>query len=372
MGMALFGRVGLPGRVRAQASVALAILLAVAGVAHAQGVPGAPSIPLTSTAIANGVQNRITYEYGTEFVTIGAAGNAAYQGSGAANGRGSVGYEYRIGRYEVTTVQWVAFYNAAYGRPQSEAIPHLLPPSVWGAEADPTYSGPGQHWRVIPGQENRPVGDISWRMAAIYCNWLCNDQGTARSAFMNGAYDVSTFGYRGNIFTDQVTHNTNARFWIPTWDEWLKAAHYDPNKNNGQGGYWTLSNATNGPLVYGAPGVGLANATFTLSSSGVNPFAIPLGAYPGTQTPWGLLDAAGATWEWTEGTIVFNTGQNFRIYEGSAWTQGGGDSIGSYGAEFPSMTSYPFGFRVASAIPTPSIFVVSVTFFMCSLPQRRR
>jgi len=41
----------------------------------------------------------------------------------------------------------------------------------------------------------RPVGDISWRVAAMYCNWLHNDKRNDRAAFLNGAYDVSTFGY---------------------------------------------------------------------------------------------------------------------------------------------------------------------------------
>ena len=41
----------------------------------------------------------------------------------------------------------------------------------------------------------RPVGDISWRVAAMYCKWLHNDKRTDRAAFLNGAYDVSTFGY---------------------------------------------------------------------------------------------------------------------------------------------------------------------------------
>jgi hypothetical protein len=40
-------------------------------------------------------------------------------------------------------------------------------------------------------------------MAAMYCNWLHNNQSTDRQAFLNGAYDVSTFGYSGTVFTDQ-------------------------------------------------------------------------------------------------------------------------------------------------------------------------
>ena len=44
--------------------------------AQAQITPGAPSLPLSPAAAANGVQDRITRQYGIEFVTIGAPGNA--------------------------------------------------------------------------------------------------------------------------------------------------------------------------------------------------------------------------------------------------------------------------------------------------------
>ncbi|MBL9002240.1 MAG: hypothetical protein JNK25_13995, partial [Phycisphaerae bacterium] len=68
---------------------------------------------------------------GIDFVTIGAPGNPAYSGPDVNNtvtGRGSVPYEYRLGRTEVTTAQWMEFYNAFYGR-----VPHVFLPVRWGA-----------------------------------------------------------------------------------------------------------------------------------------------------------------------------------------------------------------------------------------------
>jgi len=169
---------------------------------------------------------------GIDFVHIGAVGNAPWTGNGTAGdqaiGRGGVNYPYNIGRFEVTTAQWVDFFNAAYDRPPSDALPNLLPPTYWGAVGTTPHTPGGQRWAVPPGHEMYPVGNISWRMAAMYCNWLCNNKSTDRSAFLNGAYDVSTFGYSGNSITDQPTHTPGARYWIPTLDEWIKAAHYDP------------------------------------------------------------------------------------------------------------------------------------------------
>ncbi|HYF14052.1 MAG TPA: hypothetical protein VD971_03150, partial [Phycisphaerales bacterium] len=73
---------------------------------------------------------------GIDMVTIGAAGNAPWQGNGTpfdqTIGRGSVGYEYRIGKFEVSTANWVEFYNAAYDRPPTDWIPYVLPPQEDG------------------------------------------------------------------------------------------------------------------------------------------------------------------------------------------------------------------------------------------------
>ena len=49
-----------------------------------------------------------------DFVTIGNAGNAGDTRAEAnPNGCGAVGYNYRVGKYEVTNSQWNAFTAAA-------------------------------------------------------------------------------------------------------------------------------------------------------------------------------------------------------------------------------------------------------------------
>jgi formylglycine-generating enzyme required for sulfatase activity len=304
---------------------------------------------------------------GIEFVTIGSPGNAPWQGSTPPNpndraiGRGSVNYEYRIGRFEVTTAQWAEFFTAAYDRPANDRIPHLLPPDHWGAQPAAGVNG-GTRYIVPAGKEMLPVGDISWRMAAIFCNWLCNDKRTDRAAFLSGAYDVSTFGYFQVSFTDQVTRSPGAKFFIPTWDEWLKAAHYDPNKNGqAQGGYWQYSITSDTVPIGGRPpgwpgssGRGQVNAGWADGSQ----YSVQLGAYPTVQSPWGLLDTGGATTEWTEGVVTFSGGDNYRIFEGSWWTDGSpeNDWIGSRGGtDLPSIPTFEHGFRIAAAIPSPSV-----------------
>jgi formylglycine-generating enzyme required for sulfatase activity len=340
---------------------------------------------------------------GIDFVTIGAPGNAPWMGDGGPAdtriyGHGGVAYEYKIGRMEVTSAQWVEFFNAAYDRPSNDRLPHLIPPTIWGGiSTTPTVPG-GRRWTTTPQSALRPVGTIDWRMAAMYCNWLHNDKRTDRAAFLNGAYDVSTFGYFGTIFTDQATHHPDARYWIPTFDEWIKAAHYDPRKVNQDGsvgGWWRYSNSSDAPFAYGPPGerVGVdlfrnpipdpngplatANAVWSQDGfpNGPNPFSIPLGAYPTVQSPWGLLDLAGATTEWTEG-IRYVDNIPYRIIEGTHWRQppplNSQDNLGYRGVEFPSFSLTSYGFRIASSVPSPGPCVVGVWAVLLSHARRRR
>ncbi len=351
---------------------------------------------------------------GIDFVRITHPGNAPWMGTNPptqgddAIGRGGVNYEYNIGRYEVTTSQWVQFFNAAYDRPAGQPnLPWLTPPTFWGAQGTTPInaSNPNaRRWQVPAGNEMRAVGNISWRMAAMYCNFLHNGGAVAggvtpRENFLSGAYDVSTFGPNGmGGFADQPTRSPGARYFIPSRDEWIKAAHYDPHRYGpDQGGYWEFSNSTDAWIPGGPPGAHinlppgppgpnpngpLAQANygwdqFTFPGYG-SPFAVPLGAYPDVQSPWGLLDVAGATSEWTE--QIFSgaiEGPRSRYIEGSYWSGAPGfgiaDSVWDSGGQLsPYWTPFDTGFRIASTVPGPTGLVVLASGCVVLVTRRRR
>ena len=349
------------------AHILIFALLAFAGEVGVSRAKADP-IPLSPTAQASGAV--LSSSYGIEFVTIGAAGNAPWnppewQGFSDAWGRGSVGYDYRISRDEVSTAQWTRFFNAwGYVSATQGAIPHVQLPGRWGATAAANPYGAGQGFAVTPGRDNWGVGGVDWRTCAIFCNWLHNNEALTRDAFMNGAYDVSTFGYvgGGNVFTDQFAHNPGARFWIPTWDEWLKAGHYDPNRNGpGQGGWWTYSITSDTAPVGGLPSFmgGSGQANFGFDTDARLEYQVPLGSYPNFQSPWGLLDMSGMTAEWTEDVQTIGAVNRRRI-EGSYWSSSSGNvnadrlwALG--GTDYPNDPFLGWGFRIAAAVPAPGV-----------------
>ncbi len=271
---------------------------------------------------------------------------------------------YKIGRYEVTSRQWAEFLNAALHRP--DPIPWVEVPIIWAG-------GQFAPFAVSESRSMFAAGGATWRTCAIFTNWLHNNKSLERAAFLSGAYDVSTFGGDGNgNFTDQLAHSPGARYWIPTMDEWLKAAHYDPSKQNPDGsvgGWWQYSNGTDSPYLYGPPPGGHANADF----ESPNPFFIPLGSYEIT-SPWGLYDMAGATREYTESTYPAIPNRS-RITRGSAWEipAGVGDRIeGGAGGASPGEHYFAYGFRIAAAVPSPSSVFALVLGVSCTLLRRSR
>ncbi|MFN8815965.1 MAG: SUMF1/EgtB/PvdO family nonheme iron enzyme [bacterium] len=350
-----------------------------AALAQSQPTPGTPSIPFAGRAAITNPE--VTYQYGHEFVTVTSPGNAPMTGV-FPNARGpaltaQVNSAYRIARFEVTTEQYVQFLNALYATnaPAGRFIP-VPAAGSWGARAvTGSPSGPVQ-FEVLPGGANVPVGGVNWRAAAIYCNWLHNDMALSPAAFASGAYDTSTFGYRGEQFTDQPARSPGARFFIPTWNEWAKAAHWDPNRfGDGQGGYWNYSNGTDVRPIPGLPpsmgGDGQANWGVFAGNS-----AVPVGAYTDQQSPWGLLDLAGGRREWTETLYQASAADpRFRIRDGSYSGQGfldptDWDLSHMYSILSPESSSSASGFRIAAVIPSPTTF--ALTGVGAGLVGRRR
>ncbi len=320
----------------------------------------------------------ITTEYGIDFVNVGDAGNAPWIGSAPSGSlllseRGSVGYEYRIAKFEMTTSLWMEFVNTYSVTGASWS--NFAEPVVWAATPDPSYAGPGRRW-VLDGQAQSadlPIFGITWRDAARYANWLHNDKQPTLAAIQTGAYDTATWGW--DPLRDHYTDGDRlpgAKFWIPTIDEWMKAAHWDPDMQGpGQGGWWDYPYQSHTAPVPGYPGIGETSAgeeTYGPLGTG---FSFPVGAYEGHESAWGLMDASGAANELIEDWFIPEFGSpdlhTWRRVAGSTvsdphtWLL---DHVGQMSVERPDARGWST-LRIATSVPSPSVlgFVVLSGFF---------
>ncbi len=335
-----------------------------------------------------------------EFSTIGAPGNPALDiptqpgiGGPAYNavGRGSVPHTFALSRTEITTHEWLQFVNnfsargdlAPNGRPdQLGMLGFVYGLFSWGAAADPTYTGPGFRYVSYSRQaSNLAVGDIGWRTAAMYCNWLHNGRGSDLASLLSGAYDTSTWGYSSVTgYTDALTRQPGAKYWIPDADEWIKAAFFDPNRfGPDAGGWWTSMNRSDTLPMPGTPGTpgATTNVGLQYPVDGYNfPGQIPAGSYPDAQSPWGLLDTSGGVAEWVEEPFYSSPGVlRERGHMGSA----DGDplvflrlnsTVWSVSSNPPGYLGSPRnGFRIAT-VPSPGSFVVVAIAWLINYRRR--
>lgn len=205
---------------------------------------------------------------------------------------GSVDYVFRIAKTEVTVGQWFEFVTA------------YAPFYDLNGIADPDFTGQSINYAfdglyILPGVSHQRPSNMSWEYAARYCNWLHNGQVNEAWAFESGVYDTSTFTFNPDGTPNhQFRRSPGARYWIPSLDEWTKAAHYDPNRYGpGQEGYWLYPNGSNERSVGGGL---LPDQGGERNAGTTNIWPIDVASFPHIQSPYGLLDASGGMSEWLE------------------------------------------------------------------------
>ena len=315
-------------------------------------------------------------DYGHDFVTIGAPGNrgatpaeAPMWDFGRFGTFGGVDYEFRITRTEVTNTQYQEFINAYVRVPGRATGGGILGLGIVLDGFDPDGI---PFFDILTGAEQAPANP-SWEFAARYVNWLHNDKGTRLEDFETGVYDTSTFGVDPvtGKRTDQLERSPGSKFFLPTFDEWTKAAHYDPNRyGEDQEGYWYFPGASDDPLVSGMPGEPGAE-TGVGQTPPLYPLAFPVGSFPDTSGPWGLLDSSGGMSEWTETVLEASHPARQRVVLGSATTDPYGIIFSDRLDDIRTSLTGLHGFRVAGVIPAPGIGTVLLIGIVVTSCRRR-
>jgi formylglycine-generating enzyme len=284
-------------------------------------------------------------QFSMVFVEIGDAGNAA-DTTGSPNPAGAVSYVYQMGKYEVSR-DMITKYNANFGTVNSLEITLRDMTSFGGNGAD------------------RPATGVSWNEAARFVNWLNTSQG------YQAAYKFTTGGVDDNIAlwvsgdtgfnAANPFRNSLAHYFLPSFDEWYKAAYYDPVSDT----YFYFPNGSN-TAPTAVTGGGIAGTAVYNQSTSQGPADI---TNAGGLSPFGIMGLGGNVWEWQETAhdLLNNSASSDRGIRGGDWLSLSGSlwssSRGSLG---PLVEGVNIGFRVASlsetaAVPEPSSLILVLT-----------
>ena len=277
-----------------------------------------------------------------QWSAVGNPGNA----NDLATGFGAVPYVYNIDTTDVTARQYVEFLNAK--DPGGTNTLFLYNSNM----SDATYGGisftagnpNGSKYGVIETRGDHPANYTTWYDAIRFANWLNNGQGSGDTE--TGAYTLGTLGGGGIPIAPPLTRNAGSQVWLPTENEWYKAAYYNPD-NSTYNLYPTSSS-----LVPTASGpTALANHA---NYNNVVGNLTDVGAYTGTTSPYGAFDMGGNVYQWVEDSFG-----SYRGLRGGSFGFGAGSLQSSnLGGLSPLIVSNNIGFRVATLVPEPSSFVL--------------
>jgi formylglycine-generating enzyme required for sulfatase activity len=292
-----------------------------------------------------------------EFVTVGDAGNAADNRAVTYLGTnyhfGNVPYEYKIGKYEVTNAQYCKFLNAVAKTDTHELYNTNMADATYPSRGGIIQNGSvGSYtYSTISSRAHLPVNWVSWRSAARFANWMHNGMKNDANTTEYGAYDASTFtGDAGSKF-DQAAHSVDANCWIPTTNEWYKAAFYKGGSTNA--GYWSYATKSDvapnsGPYDVNTNMANYNTSNYDFGDGFDNGDMISTGFYTASPSAYGTFDQSGNAYELLEEWCPTYE-QNLRRRYGGAWYYSDSDqlkyttlSYDWYGAW------YETGFRLAS------------------------
>ncbi|MBN2579631.1 MAG: SUMF1/EgtB/PvdO family nonheme iron enzyme [Pirellulales bacterium] len=305
-----------------------------------------------------------------EFVTICDPGNAAdtVVKIDGTTGYGSVPDIYRMGQYDVTVGQYCEFLNAVAKADPYELYQVRMAPGSSGnqyATIGITRSGnSGSYTYSVAGSysqaANCPIYNVSWGDAARFCNWLQNGQPSFPEGIpgeVAGSTETGAYTLNGDTSTLLETRNPGALYFLPSEDEWHKAAYYDPHKTD-EPGYWKFATKSDVAPSNVLSSTGTNNANYWLQSSGYTDptnYLTPVGAFASSPSAYGTFDMSGNVFQWTDGIRPLG-----RTVLGGSWVGNSSYYLAStYRASAISPTSSggALGFRVA-CVPEPSAFTL--------------
>lgn len=261
-----------------------------------------------------------------EFVTIGNPGNPADEPDHTGLAMDAVDYVYQISKFELS--------NEAYA--VATAVPS------------------------IPRTSSLPAGD-SWENMAQIVNWLNTSTGYPAAYKFDGGTNHPWTSEEPGYDPKNPTRNSSARYFIPTADEWHKAAYYDPLL----GIYYDYANGSNTlPIGVTVPTTNQDEAVYSV----IGPAVVDV-MQAGGLSPYGTMGQTGNGGEWEEGYFFPGGPPSFeRAFRTSG--QNSASNLSAANSRQRPWTS--FGLRVVSLVPEPSWFLGTCFAALSLLGFRKR
>ena len=281
------------------------------------------SLTIQTSVQADTFGGGTTNEFTVDFVSISQTNNAA-----DTTGYGAVPYNYRVGTYEISQLQITKATQVGMANVSAGA------------------------WT-----NNQPAANLSWYEAAAFVNFLNTNSGKTAAydlSFSDGSWSM-TLQSSSNAWTAGGTNlyrNKDAYYFLPSENEWYKAAYYNLSGTN----YFLYPTASSSVPTAVASGTTSGTAVYG-GGAVTEPAAVTLA---GGLSPYGTMGQGGNVVEWMESALDGSNSSasaDRTVRGGNAFFPESDlrSSFRAYGA--PELGASTFGFRVAS-VPEPSTYAL--------------
>ena len=260
-------------------------------------------------------------EFTVDFVNIGNTGNAA-----DTTTYGAVPYQYRAGKYEIT----------------QDAITKATASGMANVTAG-AWTG------------SQPAANINWYEAAAFVNFLNTNSGKT------AAYNLTfTTNWSMALWSSEqawtaggtnLYRNKDAFYFLPSENEWYKAAYYNAAGTN----YFLYPTGSDTAPTAVASGTNAGSAVYDGVAS------VPaISGSAGGLSPYATMGQGGNVWEWNESAFDGSNSSSSenRAIRGGSWGSSE-NNLRSSGRvnDDPAFEFFFIGFRVAS-VPEPSTYAL--------------
>jgi sulfatase modifying factor 1 len=282
-----------------------------------------------------------------DMVTVGNPGNSPDSAvmTDSTTGYGAVSYTFQIAKYETTVDQYVAFLNSNAQTDTYSLYDGGMSSAISRVGSDGNYQYAAQAF-----MGSKPIASVDWLKSVRFANWMNNGQ--APGSTETGAYTLN-----GTFTATGIQRNANAQFWLPSENEWYKAAYYSGTGSD----YWLYPTQTNqvpDKVTADAAGVGSAGPLGNFANYGRSANIATVVGTNGGPSAYDAFDLGGNVQEWNDTQIITQNGpQTFysRGVRGSDYLNSAAYLLATerQGYMAPTFESSNLGFRVAAA-PQPS------------------
>jgi formylglycine-generating enzyme required for sulfatase activity len=287
-----------------------------------------------------------------DWVTVGDPGNAA---DTAPAGYGAVAASFQIMKYEFTNQQYVDFLNAVdpNGDNPNSIYSGFMSSNDHGGISFTSGAAAGSKYASKTDMASKPVNFVSWFDAARVSNWLMNGA-TSSSSTETGAYTLNnaTSGTAPAV-------NPGATFYIPTEDQWYKAAYYKGGSTSAD--YWDYATQSDtAPTAVTADLTGIGSAGSAGNYANYNQAAdwngqdgnVTTVGTNGGPSAYGAFDMSGNVFEWNDLTGAAGSSRGHR---GGSWFGDASQLSSTLRITGDPLNERPsLGFRLASSLGGPS------------------